>query len=61
MRIIVEGKQGEGKTKFVHGVLIDALRRAGRGARFYFEGDLSPSLLLSGPDVIDVIERQTDA
>lgn len=60
MRIIVEGKQGEGKSTFIHGVLVDALRRAQRGGRFFFEGETEPSMLLSGENEIDVIERQVD-
>lgn len=59
MRIIVEGPQGAGKSHFIHGVLVDALRKEGIGARFYFEGETEPSMFLSGPREVEVVERQT--
>lgn len=60
MRIIVEGPQGSGKSTFIHHVLIDALRRAGRGARFYDGESGEPNMTLTGNDYIDVYEKQTD-
>lgn len=58
MRIIVEGPQGCGKTQFIHRYLVDALRAAGRGAAFKFEGEEEASMFLSGPDQVEVLERQ---
>jgi ABC-type iron transport system FetAB ATPase subunit len=61
MKIIIEGPQGCGKSSFIHRHVVAMLRQAGRGASFLFDGETEPTMHLSGPDEIQVIERQTDA
>lgn len=57
MKIIIEGT-AETCSNFIHHVLIDALRRAGRGARFYDEDAAQPRMTLTGTDYIEVHERR---
>jgi ABC-type iron transport system FetAB ATPase subunit len=61
MKIIIEGPAGCGKSNFIHGILIPALRNARLGAEFFDEHETSPSMTLTGPvPLIQVIERQTN-
>lgn len=61
LKITVEGPMGSGKSTFIHGPLVAALREAGLGAEFIFEGEKEPSMFLSGPTTVRVEERQTHA
>jgi hypothetical protein len=56
-QIIIRGRQGCGKSTFVHQHLIPAIREAGLGAKFYDDrSDTEPSMTLSGSPFVDVLE-----